>query len=179
LLKFATVVDEGHWRGLTYFSPFVAEPEESKTASFYVDHPASALFLMFSHAYVGFHYDQIAPYWKLESARPLTIWLLLSSTIVFIGAVRLITIFLAGKIDADSAFAMATLALCTLSLLFVATESRFGVLGFAMLSMQFAEWLASRPSRAHCFWLGLGLILYLALSYSFNLMLLQSADINL
>ena len=178
LLKFATVEDEGHWRGLTYFSPFVAEPEENKTARFYLDHPMRALFLMISHAYAGFHYDQIAPYWELARARPLTIWLLLSSTIVFIGAVRLSTIFLSGKVDADSAFAMATIALCTCSLLFVATESRFGVLGFAMLSIKFAEYLASRPSRPHWYWLGPGLILYLALSYLFNSMLLQSADIN-
>jgi hypothetical protein len=35
LLKFATVEDEGHWRGLTYWSPYVAEPEETKTARFY------------------------------------------------------------------------------------------------------------------------------------------------
>jgi len=40
LLKFATVEDEGHWRGLTYWSPYVAEQEKEKTfANFYLRLP--------------------------------------------------------------------------------------------------------------------------------------------
>ena len=179
LLKFATVEDEGHWRGLTYFSPYVAEPEEEKTARFYVNHPARAAFLMLSHAYAGFHYDQIKPYWQLDRARPLTLWLMLSSAIVFLGVMRMTDIVLSRKFDADDAFAMATLALCVASLLFVAAESRFGVIGFAMLSVQVAEWLASRPSRTQWSMLAPGLLMYLALSLLFNTLLLQSADVKI
>ena len=179
LLKFATVEDEGHWRGLTFFSPYVAEPEEDKTAHFYLDHPARAAFLMFSHAYAGFHYDQIKPYWRLDRARPLTIWLILSSAIVFLGVVRMTEIVRSRTLDADGAFAMATLGLCVGSLLFVAAESRFGIIGFAMLSILVADWLASRPSRAQWPLLAPGLLMYLALSFLFNTMLLQSADIKL
>ncbi len=179
LLKFATVEDEGHWRGLVYWSPYAAEPEEDKTARFYVDRPAAGAFLMFAHAYAGFHYDQIKPYWQLSGARPLTIWLVLSSAIVFLGVVRMAGAVFAGAFDADAVFGMATLALCAASLLFVATESRFGVIGFAMLSINVAEWLAARPSRREWIRLLPGLVLYLAMSFLYNTLLLQSADIGL
>ncbi len=179
LLKFGTVEDEGHWRGLTHFSPFVAEPDEDKTARFYADHPARGAFLMLSHAYAGFHYDQLKPYWRLDRARPLTIWLILSSAIVFLGVMRMTDIALSRKLDADSAFAMVTLALSVGSLLFIAAESRFGVIGFAMLSIVVAEWLASRPARAQWAQLAPGLLMYLALSFLYNTLLLQNADIRL
>jgi len=179
LLKFATVEDEGHWRGLVYWSPYAAEPEEDKTARFYLDRPASAAFLMLAHAYAGFHYDQIKPYWRLDSARPLTIWLVLSSAVVFLGVVRMTDNVRTGALDADRVFEIATLALCLASLLFVATESRFGVLGFAMLSLQVAEWLASRPSRLQWSFVVPGLAMYVALSFLYNTLLLQSADLKL
>ena len=110
LLKFATVEDEGHWRGLTYWSPCVAEPEEDKTAGFYLEHPLRGAFLMLTHAYAGFHYDQIKPYWRLDRARPLTIWLRavvrdrLPGRRAHDGRSSL-----ARELDADRAFAIATL----------------------------------------------------------------------
>jgi len=179
LLKFATVEDEGHWRGLTYWSPFVAEPDEDKTAGFYLRYPLRGAFLMLAHAYAGFHYDEIKPYWRLDRARPMTIWLVLSSAIVFLGVTRMAGIVLARDLDADRAFAIATFGLCLASLVLVAAESRFGVIGFAMLSLQVAEWSGTRPSRAQWAWLGPSLVMYLALSFLYNTLLLQSADIGL
>jgi hypothetical protein len=149
LLKFATVEDEGHWRGLTYWSPYVAEPEEEKTADFYLRYPARGAFVLLTHAYAGFHYDQLLPYWQLARARPFTIWLALSSAIVFLGVVRMGVIVATGQLNADRAFAIGTLVLCVGSLVFVATESRFGLIGFAMLSITLAEWLGSRPARTN------------------------------
>jgi hypothetical protein len=61
----------------------------------------------------------------------------------------------------------------------VAAESRFGVIGFAMLSIQVAEWIGTRPSRAQWSRLGPGLVMYVALSFLYNTLLLQSADIRL
>ena len=134
---------------------------------------------MVSHAYAGFHYDQLKPYWQLDRAGPLTIWLLLSSAIVFLGVTRMTDVILAGKFNADLAFGIATIALCVASLLFVAVESRFGIVGFAMLSIQVAEWLASRPAGAQWSRLVPGLLMYLALSMLVNTMLWQSADLKL
>ena len=65
------------------------------------------------------------------------------------------------------------------SLVLLAAESRFGIVGFAMLSIQVAEWIGSRPSCARWSWLGPGLLMYLALSFLYNTLLLQSADIKL
>ena len=65
------------------------------------------------------------------------------------------------------------------SIVFVAAESRFGIIGFAMLSITVAEWLARRPPRAEWWRLVPGLLLYLALSFLYNTLLLQSADIKL
>lgn len=178
LLKYGTVEDEGHWRGLTYFSPFVAVPNEEKAIRFYLDNPARAAFLMASHAYAGFHYDQLKPYWQLEGTGPLTIWLLLSSAIVFLGVTRMADVVLAGKINPDLAFGIATLGLCVGSLLFVAAESRFGIIGFAMLSIQVAEWLVTRPVGAQWGRLVAGLLMYVTLSILFNIMLWQSADLK-
>ncbi len=179
LLKVATVEDEGHWRGVTYWSPYVAEPEADKTAGFYLRYPMRGAFLMLSHAYAGFHYDEIKPYWRLDHARPLTIWLVLSSAIVFLGVARIASVVRAGELDADRAFMIGTLVLCVGSVLFVAAESRFGVIGFAMLSLLVAQWIAGRPSRAAWSRLVPGLLLYLALSFLYNTLLLQSADVRL
>jgi hypothetical protein len=178
LLKFATVEDEGHWRGLTYWSPYVADPEEEKTADFYLRNPAHGAFLLLTHAYAGFHYDQLKPYWQLARARPFTIWLALSSAIVFLGVMRMAVIVATGQLDADRAFAIGTLILCVGSLVFVATESRFGIVGFAMLSITVAEWLGGRPARAEWRWLAPGLVVYLVLSFFYNAQLLRSADIH-
>jgi hypothetical protein len=115
----------------------------------------------------------------LGGARPVTIWLLLSSAIVFLGVIRMTSLALAGTLDAETAFGLATLALCVASLLFVATESRFGIIGFAMLSIQVGEWLASRPARAQWSLLIPGLMMYVVLSCLFNTMLWQSADLKL
>ena len=179
LLKFATVEDEGHWRGLTYWSPWVAEPEEEKTVRFYLDNPARAAFLMLTHMYAGFHYDQLKPYWQLDRARPLTIWLVLSSAIVFLGVVRVSAVAVAGGLEADRAFAAATVVLCAASLAFVAAESRFGIVGFAMLSIQAVDWLGNRPSRRELSWVVPALLLYLVLSFLYNTLLMHSADIKL
>jgi hypothetical protein len=178
MYKLATVEDEGHWRGLVYWSPFAAEPDEDKTFRFYLEHPMGGAFLMASHAYVGFHYDQIKPYWHLDRARPITIWLVLSSAVVFLGVVRMSAKLVTGKVDADGAFMIATFALCAASLLLLAAESRFGVIGFAMLSIQVSQWLASRPSRADISVLAPAVVLYVAVSFLYNAMLLQSADIS-
>jgi len=178
LLKFATVEDEGHWRGLTYWSPYVAEPEEEKTGDFYLRHPARGAFVLATHAYAGFHYDQLLPYWQLARARPFTIWLALSSAIVFLGVVRMGVIVATGQLNADRAFAIGTLILCAGSLVFVATESRFGLVGFAMLSITLAEWPGSRPARADWRWLAPALVLYVVLSVFFNAQLLERADIH-
>ena len=149
LLKFATVEDEGHWRGLTYWSPFVAEPEEDKTAGFYLEHPMRGAFLMLTHAYAGFHYDQIKPYWRLDRARPLTIWLVLSSAIVFLGVVRMTAIVLAGELDADRAFAIATLSSCAWLRSCSWRRSRGSASSDSRCCRsQVAEWIGSRPSRA-------------------------------
>ncbi len=179
LLKYATVEDEGHWRGLTFYSPFVTEPEEDKTLQFYLDHPARAAFLMLGHAYAGFHYDQIMPYWPLASAHALTIWLVLTSAVVFLGVIRMTNVVVSGALDPDGAFAIATFALCAASVMFVAPESRFGVIGFAMLSIHVAEWLVTRPTRAQWTLLVPGLLMYLVLSFLYNTLLIQSADIRL
>jgi len=179
LLKYATVEDEGHWRGLTYWSPYVAEPEEEKTfANFYVRHPARGAFLILTHAYAGFHYDQLMPYWHLDRARPFTVWLALSSAIVFLGVVRMTAIIGERALDADRAFAIATLVLCVGSLVFVAAESRFGIIGFAMLSIVVAEWIGSRPSRGEWLRLAPALLMYVVLSFLYNMLLLQRADVN-
>jgi hypothetical protein len=179
LLKFATVEDEGHWRGLTYWSPYVAEPEEEKTfANFYLRHPARGAFLILTHAYAGFHYDQLMPYWHLGRARPFTIWLALSSAIVFLGVVRMTAIVGERALDPDRAYAIATLLLSAASLVFVAAESRFGIIGFAMLSITVAEWIARRPTRSEWLRLAPALFLYLVLSFLYNTLLLQSADVK-
>ena len=178
LLKFATVEDEGHWRGLTYWSPYVAEPEDEKTAAFYLRYPIRGALVLLTHAYAGFHYDQLLPYWQIARARPFTIWLALSSAIVFLGVARMGVIVATGQLDADRAFAIGTFLLCVGSLVFVATESRFGIIGFAMLSITVAEWLGSGPVRTEWRWLAPALILYLVLSFLCNAQLLKSADID-
>jgi hypothetical protein len=179
LLKYATVEDGGHWRGLVYWSPFAAEPEETKNLRFYVEHPGRGVFLAAAHAYAGFHYDQVLPYWRIERARPLTIWLVLSSAIVFLGVARMVYDVMRRRVDADGGFMIATLLLCIGSLLFLAVEARFGILGFAMLSLGAAAWFPLRRPRRQWLLAAACLAMYVVLSFLYNTLLLQSADLLL
>jgi hypothetical protein len=185
ILKYATVEEEGHWRGLVYWSPYFAEPGQAKGLGFYVDYPVRGLFLMLSHAYAGFHYDQILPYWQLVGAWrlavtwPSIIWLALSSAVAFLGFVRMADLTISGAADADDAFAIATFALCAGALMFVVTESRFGLVGFAMLSIYATDWIANARSRREWSLLIPALLMYIALSFLYNTLLQQSADIRL
>ena len=135
---------------------------------------------MLSHAYAGFHYDQIKPYWRLERARPMTIWLVLSSAIVFLGVVRIVTaISSPARLDADRAFVIATLVLCA-----ARSRSWRRSPGSASSASRCCrcwspKWIASRPPRVRMVGLAPGLLLYLALSFLYNTLLLQSADIRL
>ena len=177
LLKFATVEDEGHWRGLTYLVAVRRRAREDKTARFYLERPMRGAFLMLGHAYAGFHYDQIMPYWRLDRARPLTIWLVLSSAIVFLGVVRIADMVVARRSDADSAFAIATFALCVASLVWSRRIAvRYRRIRDAVPPV--AGWPGAgrraRSGRARP-----GLVMYLALSFLYNTLLLQSADIRL
>jgi hypothetical protein len=179
LIKFASIEDHGHWRQLAYLSPFVAEPEDSKTIHFYWDRPARGAFLLLGHAYAGFHYDEIKPYWQIQRSRILTFWLLLSSAIVFLGVTQMAVTVVSGQLNADGAFSIATLALCAASLVLTATESRFGIVGFVMLSAYALQLLARRPTREQWALLLPGLLLYLALSFLFNALMMQNGDIGL
>jgi hypothetical protein len=46
------------------------------------------------------------------------------------------------------------------------------------LSIAVAEWIASRPPRGEWLRLAPALLLYLVLSFLYNTLLLQSADVN-
>lgn len=178
ILKNATVEDEGHWRGLLFLSPFAGDAEEAKTIRYYVDHPARGALLASTHIYAGFHYDQLKPYWRLGGARPLTFWLVVSSAVVFLGLMRAANLVRARKLTADSVFMILTVALCCAALFFVAAEARFGIMGFAMLSIFAAQWFETRPQGHMMPLLVAGTALYVVLAVLVNTWLFQSADIK-
>jgi hypothetical protein len=61
----------------------------------------------------------------------------------------------------------------------VATESRFGLLGFAMLPVHALQMLANRSFRPPWSFVLPGLLIYVALSFLFNTMMMQNADMRL
>jgi hypothetical protein len=179
VLKFTAVEDNGHWRQLAYFSPFAPEAEETKSAQFYFKNPERGALLVLSHVFAGFHYDQIRPYWRLENASLVTVWLLLSSSLVFLGCLHVAQLLTTRTWDSDDAFAIATAVLCAGALAFVAAEARFGITGFAALSILLSRRFMHPGGLAWPKGTTGGLLAYLALSFLFNAMLMHSADIRI
>lgn len=179
VLKFTLVEDEGHARQLAYLSPFAPEAEEAKTIRYYVDHPARGAFLAASHVYTGFHYDQLKPYWRLNGASPLTVWLVVSSAVVFLGLIRVAHSIWTRKLDADCLFMILSLMLSVVALLFIAAEARFGIIGFAVLSIFAVQWFeAPAPPARVALLLSAGSVLYVVLAFLVNALLFQIADIK-
>lgn len=126
----------------------------------------------------GFHYDVPRTYWRLSEARIASPWLLLSSAVVFLGVTGLAKRVFSLEADAQTLFCAATFALCAAYVGFIATEARFGMMGFIALSLAAAQALAT-DWRTSWRWMLPALALYVFLAFMFNTMLMQNADIAL
>lgn len=178
MLKYATVKDRGGWRALPYRTPFANQDVPEKSLRYYVDHPTRGLVLALSHVYAGFHYDVPTPYWVVVRPPLLTLSLLLSSAIVFLGLYGVVTACFSRPVSAETVFLTLALLLCAGSLVPMAVESRFGLVGFIVLSIKCADTIRT-ADRATWRWLAPGLVLYLIFSVLVNALLTARSDIPL
>lgn len=176
IFKYATVRDEGHWRGLISFSTAATIPEEKKKLRFYFENPSKAVVVASAHVFAGFHYDQLLPYWDLKHAAPFTIWLLVSTTTVFFGLCGAVYMLSVRPFTPDKFFILTMISLGAASLTITATEPRFGLVPFALLSALAIETLQAL-SRARWRWYAFGLGSYLLVATCINYELLKHADI--
>jgi hypothetical protein len=174
LFKYATMKDGDGWRGLRYITPWATLPMERKTGDFYIQNKGPGVFLVLTHVWSGLHYDVLTTYIRKPQVRILNPWIVLSSFIVAFGLLGLVRgLREPGERSRAVLLAAAFILSCGYTA-FVGVEARFGIIGFAALSLASASLLSSGPGRAAARESLPIACAYVALCLAFNAMLTYS-----
>jgi hypothetical protein len=175
MYKYATVREEGEWRGLPYFSPYATDTEVPKALSAYRD-PTVAATLVLAHVYAIAVQDQLLPYWDVSGAAVITPWLLLSVALLFLGAARMVTELWHSGLTATLVFFAGSALVLLASAALIAAETRFGVLLILLTSAYATRWTLV-DLRHNAGWLGGGIALLWVAAVKINQWMLWYADI--
>ncbi len=134
--KYGTLLEGRETRGVWFHSPFkdAAPPHD---LAFYARHPLRGAVLVAGHVYSGLHYDVPRPYFSRSEVHIVSIWLVISSLTVFYGIFALVE-SLRKRLPMPDETRVLLTSLVILSCgytAFIATEARFGLLGFCALSI--------------------------------------------
>jgi mRNA-degrading endonuclease YafQ of YafQ-DinJ toxin-antitoxin module len=136
MYKYATEKIDGNWKGVAYQIPeteVVANGLSLITAL--KQQEAYATKAIANHMLVGLVHDQVGPYGPKAGTSVRGMLILFSSGVVFFGLAGM-ALMLMDKTQVRSAFALSALLLLSLAYTaFVATETRFGILGFFALCL--------------------------------------------
>jgi hypothetical protein len=147
MYKYATLKTATGWQGLRYATsaPTTASAtiaSESRTApatmsgaAFYWQYPMMALPIVLGHVWAGLHYDTLVPYITTPLSGQPSPELITSSLVVILGLLALWSLRRQWHSSAPQMFLVTTLVMSCAYTAFVATEARFGLLGFAALSI--------------------------------------------
>jgi len=177
LLNYATIFDDKGFGPFPVLSPYNDLPAAEKTVAFYLRHPAEGIFLVLAHVWSGLNYVALTPYVAKADLTILSPWLILSSAVVAYGFLGLVSLFTRRE-GRSAAFLLTALALfsCAYTAL-VGTESRFGLVGFAALSLSAWQFLTNRENFGRCLH-ALPLVLaYIGLSVAVNALLLYRTPV--
>jgi len=176
--KYGTLLDEQESRGVWFHSPFrYADPPHD--IGFYARHPLRGGALVAGHVYSGLHYDVLLPYFRRADIRLVSGWLVLSSLTIFYGVFGLVEgLRRRWPTPAGTSVLLTGLALLSCGYTaFVATEARFGLLGFSALSIAACAAFAHEASRARAKALLPLAAVYVLLAVLVNAWLLASAGL--
>ncbi len=159
------------------WSPYRELPVSEKNLAFYLNHPKEGLFLAITHVWSGLHYVAVIPYISEADVSIVNLWLLGSAFVVCFGVLGLPRLFKQPGERGAALFLAATTVLSCAYTAFVATESRFGLVGFAALSV--AAWqLAMDPNeRGFCLRVLPLVVVYAALCIALNALLLYQTSL--
>jgi hypothetical protein len=132
------VRDDTGFQAVSVPSPYTAVPNDEKKLSFYIDHPASGLFLALTHVWSAFEYVSFRPYVPRSDIQIVNTALILSAVVVALG---LLAIWRMAFDPSQRKLGLTLGSIVVLNGVYVAvcaTESRFGLLGFVALSV--AAW---------------------------------------
>jgi len=135
MLHFSATFTEGKFSPFTIWSPYHELPLSEQNSAFYLNHPKEGLFLVTTHVWSGLHYVAVVPYIPEADISIVNLWLLGSAVIVCFGALGLPRLFVPGERGAALMLAGLTILSCVYTA-FVATENRFGLIGFAALVLR-------------------------------------------
>jgi hypothetical protein len=176
-LKYGTLKMDDHWTGMWYLSPYAYRPAEERTLGFYVRNPGPGLLLIGSHVWSGLHYDVLTTYVRVEELRIASPWLVLSSLIVAFGIIGLVQGWRSrAEPELDLLLTLMVLLSCAYTA-FIATEARFGLVGFVALSIAAARstaWPEGRRAMLNAAPLAL---IYALACLLFNGLLLQTVRV--
>ncbi len=173
-LKYGTLAIGDQWTGMWYRSPFAELPVEERTLGFYFRHPGPGLLMMGSHVWSGLHYDVLTTYVRVEELRIASPWLVLSSLIVAFGIVGLIQGWRSRvEPELDLLLTLMVLLSCAYTA-FIATEARFGLIGFIALSIAAARPMAWPAGRRAMLDVAPLALIYALACLLFNGLLLQT-----
>lgn len=176
-LNYATIFDNKGFGPFPVLSPYNSLPAAEKTPAFYLNHPAEGAFLVLAHVWSGLNYVALTPYVAADDLAILSPWLILSSTVVAYGVLGLLSLF-ARREDRSAALLLTALALlCCAYTAFVGTESRYGLLGFAALSVSAWRLLSNRDNRTLCLQALPLVVGYVGLSIAFSASLLYRTPV--
>jgi len=176
-LNYTTIFDDRGFGPFPVLSPYSNLPAAEKTPAFYFNHPAEGAFLVLAHVWSGLNYVALTPYVAPTDLTILSPWLILSSTVVAYGALGLLSLF-ARREDRNAALLLTGLALlCCAYTAFVGTESRYGLLGFAALSVSGWRLVSNRANLSFCLQVLPLVVAYVGLSTAFNAMLLYRTPV--
>lgn len=178
VFKYGTLLEGRETSGVWFHSPFkdAAPPHD---LGFYARHPLQGAVLVAAHVYSGLHYDVPRPYFSRSDVHIVSAWLLVSSLTVFYGVLALFEILrkrlpMPGE---TTALLAGLLILSCAYTAFVATEARFGLLGFTALSIAACAAFAHDASRARAMALLPLAAVYVVLAVLVNTWFLSSAGL--
>ncbi len=176
--KYGTLLDEQESRGVWFHSPY-RHADAPHDIGFYARHPLQGAVLVAGHVYSGLHYDVLLPYFRRADIRRVSGWLVLSSLTVFYGVYGLVeSVRRRRSTRAEDGVLLTGLVLLSCGYTaFVATEARFGILGFTALSIAACAVVAHDGSRARAIALLPWALAYAVLAWVVNAWLLMSAGL--
>jgi len=175
-LNYSTIHDNGNFGGFFVPSPYQATGESQKGFGFYRDHPAEGVVLIISHVWSGLHYLAPEPYMARAELKILNPWLLLSSLVVAFGLLGVWRMCSIREQRDTGWFLCALLVFSCAYTAFVGTEGRFGLIGFAALSVSAWQLLMDRKERGLCARALPLVIVYACLCLAFNALLLYRTN---
>lgn len=130
-----TANETGTWRGVQYQIPVQQRTDATTLLAALLNGESGAIVPVLNHMAVGLIHDSPRPYAASSSLTSRSRWALLSTAVVVLGGLGMIFWLRARARRLQGLVSIVLLALSLLYTALVATETRFGILGFAALAI--------------------------------------------